>query len=50
MAPADNFVDAIAGRDEARTSPANGIVQSELMDAIYESARTGKPARPEKRG
>jgi len=49
MAPADNFVDAIAGRDEARTSPANGIVQSELMDAIYESARTGKPARPEKR-
>ena len=50
MAPADNFVDAIAGRDEARTSPANGIVQSELMDAIYESARTGKAARPEKRG
>ncbi len=49
MAPAENFVDAIAGRDEARTTPANGIVQSELMDAIYESARTGKPARPEKR-
>jgi len=46
MAPADNFVDAILGRDEPRTSPQNGIVQSDLMDAIYESARTGGPARP----
>ena len=46
MAPADNFVEAILGRDEARTSPQNGIVQSDLMDAIYESAKTGRPARP----
>ncbi len=50
VTPADNFVDAILGRDEPRTTPANGIVQSELMDAIYESAKTGKPARPAKRG
>ena len=28
------------GRAEPRTTPANGIIQSELMDAIYESART----------
>jgi len=46
LAPADNFIDAILGRDEPRTSPANGIVHSELMDAIYESARTGQVARP----
>ena len=44
--PDENFVDAILGRAEPRTSPKNGIVQSELMDAIYESARTGKPVRP----
>ena len=45
----DNFIDAILGRDEPRTSVTNGIVQSELMEAIYESARTGAPARPTRR-
>lgn len=40
--PMDNFIDAILGRAEPQTSPVNGIIQSELMDAIYESARTGK--------
>lgn len=50
MHPADNFIDAILGRDEPRTCPANGIVHSELMDAIYESARTGQPARPRRSG
>jgi len=49
LAPADNFIDAILGRDEPRTSPANGIVHSELMDAIYESARTGRTASPKPR-
>lgn len=44
--PNDNFVDAILGRAEPRTSIQNGIVQSELMDAIYESAKTGLPAKP----
>jgi len=44
----DNFIDAILGRAQARTSANNGIIQSELMDAIYESAKTGKPAKPKK--
>ena len=47
--PDDNFIDAILGRAELRTSPMNGIIQSELMDAIYESGRTGLPARPVER-
>lgn len=46
--PDDHFIDAILGRAEPRTSIQNGIVQSELMDAIYESARTGQPARPQR--
>jgi len=45
----DNFIDAILGRAEPQTSPVNGIQQSELMDAIYESARTGQVARPQAR-
>ena len=44
--PNDNFIDAILGRAEAQTSPTNGVQQSELMDAIYESARSGQVARP----
>jgi predicted dehydrogenase len=44
--PDDNFVDAALGRAEPRTTVQNGIVHSELMDAIYESARTGLVARP----
>jgi predicted dehydrogenase len=47
--PDDNFIDAILGRAEPQTSPLNGILQSELMDAIYESARTGQVARPKTR-
>jgi len=48
--PADyNFIDAILGRAETRTSAVNGIIQCELMDAIYESARTGRPAKPKGR-
>ena len=43
--PDDNFVDAILGRAEPLTSPRNGVIQSELMDAIYESARTGQVVR-----
>jgi predicted dehydrogenase len=47
--PADyNFIDAILGRAEPRTSAVNGIIQCELMDAIYESARTGQPAKPKR--
>ena len=47
--PGENFVDAILGRSQARTSPINGLNQSEIMDAIYESARTGQVAHPVKR-
>lgn len=44
--PVINFVDAIQGRTEPCTDPQHGIYHTELMDAIYESARTGQPARP----
>jgi predicted dehydrogenase len=47
--PDDNFIDAILGRAEPRTSVENGIIQSQLMDAVYESQRTGRPARPKRR-
>ncbi len=47
--PVNNFVDAIRGKSEPRTPPVYGIIQSELMDAIYESARTGQPAKPKRR-
>jgi predicted dehydrogenase len=45
QSPDDNFIDAILGRAEPLTNPANGVIQSELMDAIYESARTGQVVR-----
>jgi predicted dehydrogenase len=44
--PTHNFIDAILGKSAPKTTPVNGIHQTELMDAIYESARTGKPATP----
>ena len=47
--PNDNFIDAILGRSDAKTSPTNGVIQSELMDAIYESAKTGQAAKPKER-
>jgi len=47
--PDDNFIDAILGRAEQRTNAVSGIIQSELMDAIYKSAKTGQPAKPEHR-
>ncbi len=47
--PAQNWIESIQGEAEPRTSPENGIIQSELMDAIYESAATNAPARPKKR-
>jgi predicted dehydrogenase len=46
--PDDNFINAILGRAEPQTSPINGVNQSELMDAIYESAKTGQVARPKR--
>lgn len=46
QSPNDNFVDAILGRAQAQTSPLNGLIQSQLMDAIYESAASGQAAKP----
>ena len=46
--PMDNLLDAIGGKAEPRTTPENGIIHSELMDAIYESQRTGQPAKPKR--
>ncbi len=43
--PMHNFIDSILGRTEPRTGPRNGIIQSQLMDAIYASQRTGLPAK-----
>lgn len=48
--PDRNFIDAILGRAQPKTTALNGIHQTELMDAIYQSARTGQPARPAGRG
>jgi len=44
--PAHNFIDAVRGRHGPLASVEQGVIHSQLMDAIYESARTGKPARP----
>ena len=45
ISPAENFIDAVCGRDQPRTTPADGIIQSELMAGVYESARTGRSVR-----
>lgn len=37
----DNFIDAVLGRDTPRTTAKYGVIQSELMDMVYESAITG---------
>jgi predicted dehydrogenase len=38
-----NFVDVVRGRAETPSPALLGLRQARLMDAIYESARTGKP-------
>jgi predicted dehydrogenase len=47
--PNDNFIDAVLGRAQPQTSPTNGVQQSQLMDAIYESAQSSQIARPKQR-
>jgi predicted dehydrogenase len=42
QAPMDNFIDAVLGKAAPQTTPRNGVIQSALMDAIYESAKTGQ--------
>ncbi len=41
-----NFLAAIRGTEEPATGPTDGVRHSELMDALYESARTGRPVTP----
>ncbi len=50
LTPDDNFIDAILGKAEPRTQVRNGIIQSQLMEAVYESIRTGQPASPKLQG
>lgn len=45
VTPTENFLDAIQGKDHVRATAQNGILHSQLMDAIYESARTGQAAK-----
>lgn len=47
--PQWNFIDAVLGRCEPATTAHNGVVQSQLMDAVYLSAKTGRPASPQGR-
>ncbi|MDR2748103.1 MAG: Gfo/Idh/MocA family oxidoreductase [Treponema sp.] len=42
---AANFVDAITGKDAPLNTPAQAVVMMKLIDAMYESAATGKPVR-----
>ena len=43
--PAANFVDCLLGKAEPRSPVRYGILHSWLMDALYESAKKGKPVK-----
>jgi predicted dehydrogenase len=45
VSPVRNFADAIAGKAEVRCGCRLGILLADLMDALYESARTGRPVQ-----
>ncbi len=42
VSPHRNFVDAIRGHDALRCPPAYGVLLAELMEAVFESAETGR--------
>ena len=42
VTPIQNFVDAVHGKAEPKTTAQTGIYLSELMDAIYQSEESGK--------
>ncbi|MFN8140512.1 MAG: Gfo/Idh/MocA family oxidoreductase [Fimbriimonadales bacterium] len=46
--PDQNFVRSILGEEMPLATGRHGILQSQLMDAIYESARTGRPVSPDR--
>ena len=43
--PTRHFIDVLQGKSQPCNTPENGVHQSELMDAIYESAKTGRAVR-----
>lgn len=45
VTPAKNFYDVITGKDTPRCPGRLGVILADLMDGLYESARTGKPAK-----
>ncbi len=49
ISPIANFAEAIRGKAKPRVSGRMGVLLADLMDALYESARTGKPARVTRR-
>lgn len=49
LTPERNFVDALLGRDELRCPGRYGVLLAELMDAVYESVRTGSPVEVQHR-
>jgi predicted dehydrogenase len=40
---AKNFIEAIEGKAEALNSPDQALKLMQIIDALYESANTGKP-------
>jgi predicted dehydrogenase len=42
---AANFVHALTGREKALNSPAQAVVLMRIIDAVYASARTGRPVK-----
>jgi len=49
VSPARNFADCILGKAAPRCSGRLGILLADLMDALYESADTGRPAKVTRR-
>lgn len=45
--PDANFIDAIQGQAEPLVTAQHGLVQSQLMQALYASAESGQAVRPE---
>ncbi|MFW5869510.1 MAG: Gfo/Idh/MocA family protein [Planctomycetota bacterium] len=43
--PDENFIEAIQGNAQPRTTARDGLIQAQLMDLIRESQRTGQPAK-----
>jgi predicted dehydrogenase len=49
VSPARNFADVILGRAKPRCGGRMGILLADLMDALYKSARTHRPAKVTRR-